>query len=113
MTGKVVEKRRDFRAPSTLPVVLENATGTLRDISASGAFFWTQGIFAPGDSISFAIELESSGNRVLWKCEGDIVRTERRGPNVGIGVRITRNEVEQIYPMPRSYTSCLWSRLTW
>lgn len=94
MAAKQAERRKHPRSPSSLPVVLENATGVLRDISLSGAFFWTRGTYRPEDPISFAIQLETAQKPLMWKCEGDVVRTEQHGSDVGVGVRITRTAVE-------------------
>lgn len=82
-------------------MVLENGTGVLRDISLSGAFFWTRGTYRPKDPVSFAIQLETAGKTLMWKCEGDVVRTEQHGADVGLGVRITRTAVEKTYSVPR------------
>ena len=90
MGAKRVDRRKNPRSPSSLPVVLENGAGVLRDISLSGAFFWTRGTYRPEDPISFAIQLETAGKPLMWKCEGNVVRTEQQGPNVGVGVRIIR-----------------------
>ena len=94
MGAKRVERRKNPRSPSSLPVVLENATGVLRDISLSGAFFWTHGTYRPDDPIGFAIQLETAGRLLMWKCEGNVVRIEQHGPDVGVGVRITRTAME-------------------
>jgi len=94
MTAKLSELRKDRRVDTALPVVLENATGVTRDMSASGAFFWTSGTYAPGQSISFAVELKTAGGRMMWKCRGDVIRTEPRGNDVGVAVRITESATE-------------------
>ena len=101
MGAKRIERRKTPRSPSSLPVVLENSTGVLRDISLSGAFFWTHGTYRPDDPIGFAIQLETAGKTLMWKCEGHVVRTEQHGPDVGLGVRITRTEVEKPHPVLR------------
>ncbi|MDH3438494.1 MAG: PilZ domain-containing protein [Betaproteobacteria bacterium] len=94
MAAKLPEKGRDYRVHAALPVSLENATGITRDMSASGAFFWISGTHAIGESISFSIELKTTGGRMAWTCRGDVVRTEPRGTDVGVAVRITKTAVE-------------------
>jgi len=93
MTAKLAERRNNYRVRVALPVSLENATGIMRDMSASGAFFWTSGNHAVGDKISFAIELQD-GTKTVWTCEGVVVRVEPHGENVGVAVRITGTTVE-------------------
>jgi hypothetical protein len=97
MTAKLAEERRDFHSRGALPVSLETATGITRDMSTSGAFFWISGAHTVGESISFSIELKTSGGRMMWICQGNVVRTELRGPDVGAAVRITRTAVEPVY----------------
>jgi len=93
LTASLKEKRKDVRLRTELPVALENATGITRDMSASGAFFWTSGNHAVGEKISFAIGLQD-GKGTIWMCEGVVVRVEPRGKDVGVAVRITRTMVQ-------------------
>ena len=88
-----LEKRKHVRIRAELPVSLEKATGITRDISATGAFFWTSGNHAIGDRIGFAIELKN-GSGMVWSCEGEVVRVQLRGKNVGVAVKITETTVE-------------------
>ncbi len=94
MTAGQPEKRRDQRVITTLPVFLENATGVTRDVSASGVYFWTDGMCAPGEDISFSIELQTAGGRMIRKCQGEVLRAEPRGTHVGVAVRITESATE-------------------
>jgi len=73
---------------------MENATGVTRDMSASGAFFWISGTYAIGEEISFSIELKTAGGRMIWKCRGEVLRTEPRDDTVGVAVRITESTTE-------------------
>lgn len=93
MTVRLKEKRKEVRLRTELPVALENATGITRDMSASGAFFWTSGNHAVGEKISFAIGLQD-GKGTVWMCEGVVVRVEPRGKDVGVAVRITSAMVQ-------------------
>jgi hypothetical protein len=88
------QKRKDRRVDTPLLVFLENRRGVTRDMSASGAFFWTSGTYAPGEPISFVIELKTAGGRMMWKCRGDVVRTEPRDHMVGVAARITESAME-------------------
>ena len=88
------ERRRDRRVETELPVFLGNATGVTRDMSASGAFFWISGAYAVGESISFSMEMKTAGGRMMWKCRGNVVRTEPRKNDVGVAVRITESAME-------------------
>jgi len=91
---KQPQKRRDQRVDTPMLVFLENARGVTRDTSASGAFFWTSGTYAPGQPISFAIELKTAGGRMMWKCKGAVVRTEPRDHMVGVAASITESTME-------------------
>jgi len=89
-----LEKRRDKRVETELPVFIGNAMGITRDMSASGAFFWISGRYAVGESISFSMEMKTAGGRMRWKCRGDVVRTEPRDKDVGVAVKITESLME-------------------
>ncbi len=88
------EKRRDRRVETELPVYVSNATGVTRDMSPSGTFFWISGTYSVGESISFSMEMKTAGGKMMWKCRGDVVRTERRGNDMGVAVRITESAME-------------------
>lgn len=97
MTTKLLKPSRDARVDGALPMPLENATGIMRDMSASGAFFWISGAHAVGQTITFSIELKAGSGRMAWMCQGEVVRTEMRGIDLGVAVRITRTWVEPVW----------------
>lgn len=90
------KNRNEERVPSTLPVSLEHGTGVTRDISASGVFFETDRAYSPGSEISFSIELDSPGGKMMLKCQGRIVRVEGRGGKVGVAARIIESRLEPV-----------------
>jgi len=89
------------------PVILGDATGEMRDMSESGStvFFYADGAYKLGDEVTFAIEAsahDESGviiKRSLVKCQGVVVRTERRDERMGVAVRITEPVVEAKHVM--------------
>jgi len=94
MTAKLPEKRRDQRIDTTRPVFLENATGITRDVSASGVFFWTSGMYALGKSIRFSMQVQRPEGNMMLKCRGNVVRTQPRGTHVGVAVAISQSVME-------------------
>ncbi len=96
MTAKLPELRRDQRYHAALPVFLGNTKGATRDMSTSGVYFWKDGMCmcVPGESISFSIELKTATGRMMWKCQGAVVRTEPLGDMVGVAARITESTME-------------------
>lgn len=88
------QKRRDKRVDTALMVFLDNARGVTRDMSASGAYFWTSGSYVPGEPISFAIELKTAAGKVMWRCRGDVIRTEPQDHMVGVAARISESTME-------------------
>ena len=89
-------KRREERVSTALPVDLGTATGITRDVSASGVFFETDATYALGNEISFAVELDTPGGRMMLKCEGEIVRIEPRNARVGVAVKIVESTIEPV-----------------
>jgi hypothetical protein len=89
------EKRRGQRIHTALPVILKDAQGITRDVSASGVYFWTSAsICAPGDVIDFSVELKRPGGRMMLKCQGDVVRTEPRASEMGVAVKIVESAMK-------------------
>ena len=89
MTARLAETREEFPDHSTLPSSLEKATGIMRDMSASAAFFWMSGMHAIGESVTFAIDIKPGRDRMVWTCRGVVVGSEFRGNEAGVTVKIT------------------------
>lgn len=79
VTAGLPKKRRDKRINVVLPVIMENATGDTRDVSASGVFFRLNGTNALGDAVSFPMERKAHSGGFLLKCRGVVFRAEPRG----------------------------------
>jgi len=94
MTSRLVERRNDQRLGSALPVYLTNATGLMRDKSASGAYFWTPNKYSVGETISFSMRIYTSKGGTVWKCQGDVLRIEPQEIYLGVAVKITSTTVE-------------------
>ena len=91
MTNRHPEKRKEERNNAAMPVVLQNGNGLTRDMSVSGVYFWIDmPAFSPalGNSISFAVAITRPGGKMTIKCKGVVVRTEPRGSDLGVAVKI-------------------------
>ena len=88
--------RKDERVSTALPVDLGTATGITKDVSASGIFFETDASYAVDSTISFTVQLDTPGGKMLLKCRGNIVRIESRGEKVGVAVKITESTMEPV-----------------
>jgi len=76
-------------------VILGNAAGLTRDVSACGAYFWIKGsAFNPGERIRFAVQIDRPAGRMRLVCRGHVVRTERFEAVLGVAVRITESALE-------------------
>lgn len=96
MTARLNEMRRERRYRGAYPVFLGSTLCATRDMSTSGVYFWKEGmcIYAPGDLIHFAVELETARGRMMWKCHGAVVRTEPIGDMAGVAVKLTESKME-------------------
>ena len=95
VTGRLADRRRNTRMDVALPVILDNATGVTRDVSASGVFFWTDGgSFTAGDPINFAVQIRRPAGKMTLMCRGDVVRAEQYEAMLGVAVRITESTME-------------------
>jgi len=89
MNKEQPEKRRGQRIHTSLTVILKNAQGITRDVSAGGVYFWIPNFLgAPGELIDFQVELKRPIGRMMLKCQGDVMRTEPRAAEVGVAVKI-------------------------
>ena len=91
MPSRQAEKRNEERSAAAMPVILANGTGLTRDMSVSGVYFWTDmPAFLPalGNAISFAVAITRPGGKMTIKCKGVVVRTEPRGNDIGVAVKI-------------------------
>lgn len=89
-------RRADERVNVELPVRLGGVNGTTRDVSASGISFEIDANFTPDSEISFIIEMNALGDKILLKCKGNIVRTEARGEKIGVAVRISESIMQAV-----------------
>jgi hypothetical protein len=87
-------RRSEERVRTALPVILGGAAGTTRDISASGIFVETDVHHTLGEPITFSIELDNPGGKLMLKGQGDVVRIERREAKVGVALKITQSTIE-------------------
>ena len=70
------------------PIRLERGSGVTTNISASGVFFETDTPYAPGNEISFLIELSGpKGEELLLRFRGIIVRLETKEGRIGVAVK--------------------------
>lgn len=98
-------KRKEERVEAELPVSLGSARGTTRDISATGVFFETDTAYAMGSEISFSVELNAPGGKMMLKCQGRIVRVENRGGKIGMAAKIIESRlktVEEFWEHPKA-----------
>ena len=86
--------QREDRFSLGLPVELNRATGTTRDVSKSGMFFETDAGYRFARTIDLNLELETPAGALLLTFRGDIVRIEPRDNRVGVAISILRSSVE-------------------
>lgn len=86
--------RGEERVKVALPVKLGKASGLTRDVSASGICFEVDANYKLGSKISFVIEVQALGEKMLMKCKGSIVRAEARGKKSSVAVKITESTME-------------------
>lgn len=86
-----MDKRREERVSTALPVFLDDVVGTTCDVSASGMLFETSASFAVGESIDFTVEFDAPGGKRVLKCRGQIIRTEQRSGRIGVGIKISES----------------------
>jgi len=94
MKRKRKDERKEKRVKAMLPVDLGGAAGVARDVSASGMFFETDASYAVGSPISLALNLDTPWGKVMFKCQGKIVRLEPHDRKVRVAVKFTESAVD-------------------
>jgi len=94
VSGRHSEKRKDRRVDTAILVFLEDRRGVTRDISASGAYFWTSGRYAVGESIRFTMARNTANGRMISRCDGHVLRTEPYDYMVGVAASIKESTAE-------------------
>ena len=76
----------------------------MRDMSSSGAYFWTPNKPFVGDDIGFSIGLYTPEGRTVWKGQGRVLPTEPQDVSFGVAVKITSTarETERVRGPERS-----------
>ena len=90
----VAELRNEDRVTVSLPVNIVYADCFTRDISASAVFLEANATFNEGEKVDFAIEFDSPGGKLILKCNGEIIRVEKRSGKIGIAVKIVESVME-------------------
>jgi hypothetical protein len=97
MNEEQTERRKGQRIHTALPVLLDNAKGTTRDVSASGVYFWVpELVCALGNLICFSVQLKRPKGTMTLECQGDVVRTECHNGQIGVAVAITNSEMKLV-----------------
>lgn len=93
MKRKRKDKRREERVTAALPVATASGKGVTRDVSASGVFFETDAAYAVGSPIRFVLNLDTPWGKVMFKCDGKIVRVESHDRKVGVAVQFAESRL--------------------
>ncbi|MBI4194888.1 MAG: PilZ domain-containing protein [Betaproteobacteria bacterium] len=96
MKRKKNYRRRARRLDAALPVDLGRTAGLTRDVSASGIFFETDARYALGSPVDFMVQLDSPWGRLMFKCQGKIVRVESHDTRVGVAVQFSESEATPV-----------------
>jgi hypothetical protein len=96
------KRRRDPRVEASLPVELAGASGTMHNVSASGIFLETDSQYAVGSPVSVALNLDLPWGRMMFRCDGRIVRVEPHDGRVGVAVQFTDRTADACPPARKS-----------
>ncbi len=88
-TGR--HKRSAERLTSELPIEINGALGTTKNISATGIYFETTTPQKPGSKVNFAVEVVINGKTIKMVCSGSVIRIDRNNGKVGIAVRLVHS----------------------
>lgn len=93
--------RREHRFDTTLPVTLEQGSGVVWNVSASGIYFVTDVTMQKGDPVSFTLEFNDSPSGPLkLRCIAQVVRVEECDGKFGVGAAISSFEFQRLDHKP-------------
>ena len=76
------------------PVRMGMASGSTRDVSASGMFLELDANCAEGTDVSFVIDINTYGKKMVLKCKGCVIRRENQDGKLGLAVNVTESVME-------------------
>ncbi|GAB3654747.1 PilZ domain-containing protein [Ramlibacter alkalitolerans] len=82
------ERREAERFGATMPVSVDGAPATTRDISANGLSFLSERSYESGARVQVVIEYLLDGQQYPLRCEAEVVRSEPAEGGFRIGARL-------------------------
>jgi len=91
------EHRTETREQIAVPVRLtDGATGTTRNLSASGLFFETGDARRVGSLVELSIDLGIDGRPLFLRGRGQVLRVEPLGGSSGLAVKLLESRLEEV-----------------
>ncbi|HET9743258.1 MAG TPA: PilZ domain-containing protein [Terriglobales bacterium] len=104
-TSSAEEKRRFSRVHLTIPAQISRSgprgsdyPAHLRDVSASGAFCYTQLVLTLGSPVRLSFHVPVAGREVEISCEGSVVRLEAGERHAGVAIQFARLQLGETEP---------------
>ena len=80
---------RAKRVRARMPVHLESGNeGFTKDISVTGMYLVQEAQQEVGKHVKYTISLQTPAGEIRLSCEGEIVRVDADGNQVGLGIRV-------------------------
>ena len=89
VTEQATKKLRTRRIKTKMPVHFETgAEGFTKDISVTGMYLVQEAQQEVGSHVKYTIGLKTPAGEFRLSCEGEIVRVDADGNQVGLGIRV-------------------------
>lgn len=84
------EKRVAERVHVELPLYIGQEESVTRDVSRSGVYFLSEGLFVEGKTLNFSLCFDYTlpGEPIRLSCLGEVVRVEPHNQKFGIAAKI-------------------------
>jgi len=90
VTEQPTKKTRARRIKTKMPVFFESGgEGFTKDISITGMYLVQEGHQELGSHVKYTIGLRTPRGDMRLSCEGEIVRVDAAGNQVGLGISVT------------------------
>jgi hypothetical protein len=84
----VFQSRKSDRVKSELPIVIDGVQAIIRDISTTGVFLEVKNPVEPNSIIEFLVTLDHPTGKLVFSCQGEVVRMEELEESYGVATKI-------------------------
>jgi hypothetical protein len=87
-TTTLGKEHRSRRHRTELTTTVNGVAGVTHNVSATGLYILQDEKCEVGSHIDFVVDLDTSGAKLKLCCQGEVVRVEKFGHRLGMGIKM-------------------------